>query len=281
MVKILKQAGYLFLPNSLKKMIRASLETKRLGKIEICQFSTAHLKKLKPATLSTLLRDSTITKNWHDNGELIERFSLPILTGGINPGDQRALYYLARFFKPKRILEIGTHIGCSTAMLALALKDNKNEDYSLTSLDIRDVNDTRAKPWLEFKARYSPAQLVKMIGNRGKVNFIVQDSRHYFKTEKATFDFIFIDGDHTAKAVYQEVPLALNHLNPEGVILLHDYYIQNKKLGYRADIPSGPFLALGKLIENGAQMEALPLNELPWQTTENSKLTSLTLLSRA
>jgi len=39
-----------------------------------------------------------------------------------------------------------------------------------------------------------------------------------------TFDFIFLDGDHAARTVYQEVPAALRLLNSGGVILLHDYF---------------------------------------------------------
>jgi hypothetical protein len=36
------------------------------------------------------------------------------------------------------------------------------------------------------------------------------------------FDIIFIDGDHSAKQVVKDIVNALNHLKPNGVLLLHD-----------------------------------------------------------
>ena len=66
-------------------------------------------------------------------------------TGGVNPGDRRALYYLVRGLGLKQVLEIGTF---------------------LTYLDECDES----------------------------------------------FDLIFLDGDHTAAMVYQEVPRALRRL---------------------------------------------------------------------
>jgi hypothetical protein len=34
--------------------------------------------------------------------------------------------------------------------------------------------------------------------------------------------------DHSSKAVYKEIALALNKLNPNGVILVHDYFLEMK-----------------------------------------------------
>ena len=80
-----------------------------------------------------------IDKDWESIKELRESIELPEFTGGVNPGDQRMIYYLTHAFELNNILEIGTHLGCSTTHLALAIKDNPNA--KITTVDIRDVND--------------------------------------------------------------------------------------------------------------------------------------------
>jgi len=40
-----------------------------------------------------------------------------------------------------------------------------------------------------------------------------------------TFDIIFIDGDHSYGAVVNDVKLALQHVTKNGLIMLHDYWV--------------------------------------------------------
>src|SRR5262245_13632742 len=44
------------------------------------------------------------------------------VTGGVNPGDQRAIYQLIRHLAPRSVLEFGTHVGASTSHIAIALR---------------------------------------------------------------------------------------------------------------------------------------------------------------
>lgn len=51
----------------------------------------------------------------------------------------------------------------------------------------------------------------------------VMTSDEFFKQNKdLKFDIIFIDGMHEAHQVYKDIKNGLAHLNPKGVIILHD-----------------------------------------------------------
>lgn len=47
-------------------------------------------------------------------------------------------------------------------------------------------------------------------------------SDEFFKTNKRTFDIIFIDGWHESEQVLRDINNSLNFLNPNGFILMHD-----------------------------------------------------------
>jgi predicted O-methyltransferase YrrM len=95
------------------------------------------------------------------------------------------------------------------------------------------------------------------------------------------YDFIFLDGDHRAPAVYAELAAALARLNPGGVILLHDYYPGAVPLFADGNIIAGPFHALRRAIAEQPSLSVLPLGALPWPTKLGSHVTSLALVAHA
>lgn len=66
------------------------------------------------------------------------------------------------------MLEVGTHIGASTACIGLAMRrlctEYPNEAFRITTVDIQDINDTISKPWLRSGARYAPRELMNRLG---------------------------------------------------------------------------------------------------------------------
>jgi hypothetical protein len=118
------------------------------------------------------------------------------------------------------------------------------------------------------------------MGYAKSVEFITTDSLSYFAGCEQRFDLIFLDGDHAAATLYQEIPAALRVLNPNGVILLHDYFPQLKRLWSDVPMIPGPFLATERLEREGAKLVVLPLGSLPWRTKVQSNATSLALLLR-
>ena len=204
-------------------------------------------------------------------------------TGAVNAGDRRAIYYLIRSFRPQSVLEIGTYVGASTVHIAAALRSFHREDPSiqanLTSIDIQDANDPTSGYWRQVGLAHSPQAMINGLQCSQFVRFVKEDSLRFLGQCDERYDFIFLDGDHSATTTYQEIPLALGVLDEEGVILLHDYYPNNRLLWSDANVIPGPFIAATRLRSEGASFDVLPLGRLPWGTKLNSNVTSLALLS--
>lgn len=55
-------------------------------------------------------------------------------------------------------------------------------------------------------------------------------SDEYFKNSKDKFDIIFIDGLHEHSQVYRDICNSLEHLNPRGIIVMHDCMPKSEKM---------------------------------------------------
>jgi predicted O-methyltransferase YrrM len=228
--------------------------------------------------LDALLDPGAVSAEWAEDQQVIRSLGLPEMTGGVNPGDQRALHALALGFRPTRILEVGTHLGCSTVPLALVARRTGAE---LVTCDVVDVNDEISRPWLRYGSTRSPRSLVADVGCSAHVQFSTLDSLDFLRKVRHEFDLIFLDGDHAAATVYRELPLALRALRPGGYVLLHDYYPENRPLWLDEPPIRGPFLAVKRLQAEGAQFDVMGLGVLRWPTRSGSCITSLALMSRS
>lgn len=237
------------------------------------------------ADLANIFRSPELDREWMEVGPKLEALGITTSAGGVNSGDRRAIYYLLRHFRPKSMLEVGTHIGASTVHIAEAMLQTSRAEASapgkLTTVDIMDVNDPVRKPWIEFGSTSSPRALTDGLGANEIVTYVTQPSLEFIKSTTQRFDFCFLDGDHSAKAVYPELAAATRLLNPGGVILLHDYFPDNKSLWAEGRRHAGPWQAAQRLISEGAQFTVLPLGALPWPTKLGSNLTSLALVVHA
>ena len=199
--------------------------------------------------------------------------------GAVNPGVRRALWYLIRRSRPKSVLEIGTHIGGSTLHIAMGLRACRTAARFIT-VDRIDVNDAASRPWTRHGASRSPRETLAQLDLAGATRFVTASALDYLAKREAEFDFIFLDGDHEARSVYREIPLALKALRPDGCLLLHDYFPDLKPLWTDGEVIPGPFLAVQRLRREGGDLAALPLGALPWPTKSGSNVTSLALLAR-
>ena len=271
-----------FIPETLRSARRIRQETEGLKKIPTVPCQTTSLLPYEAVDVSQLFKVDTFAEDWAIDRERIVEQGFTSGVGGVNEGDRRAIYYLIRHFKPKSVLEVGTHIGASTVHIATALQRNSKlesqEKPQLTTVDISDVNNEATKPWRQYGAKQSPRSSVNKMQLDEYVHFVTHSSLAFLATSPYKFDFIFLDGDHAAPTVYQEVPLALQALNNGGMILLHDYYPDAQPLWSNKVIHPGPSMACGRLREEGAHLQVLPLGELPWPTKLGTNITSLALL---
>lgn len=237
------------------------------------------LRRTNAIDLDTLWASPDLGAAWAEDERLIQSLDLPEMTGGVNPGDQRALYYLVLGLRCRTVLEVGTHIGCSMVNIAAALKRLSTNGTSarLTCVDINDVNDESKRPWEAFGAKRSPRSLLQSLEAEQLVEFVIADSLDHLRSDRARYDLIFLDGLHDAARVYQEVPYAATRLNG-GVIVLHDFFPNLKPLWSNGSMIPGPFLGVERLRAEWHSIEAIPLRALPWPTKLGSHVTSLAVL---
>jgi predicted O-methyltransferase YrrM len=276
----LKQRTAGMIPSFIRKRVSLQKELKQLGKAQRADCKTDNLRYKPNLSLSGIFNSREINGKWLESEKEIMKFNIPDGTDGVNPGDRRAIYYLISAIKPISVLEVGTHIGASTIHIASALHKSTERNANLTTVDIADVNSRIEKPWLKYGTTYSPIEMIDKLGYGLFVNFITDTSLNYAANCQYVFDFIFLDGDHSATTVYREIPVALNLLNQNGVILLHDYFPDMKPLWSNGSVIPGPFLATEKLRREGLNVTVLPLGKLPWPTKLKSNVTSLALLLR-
>lgn len=244
---------------------------------------TANLAALSREQVEAWLRSPAVNAAWREASSRIAS-AIEIGDGqteGVNPGDRRALFHLVAGARARSVLEIGTNVGASTINIAAALLHNGKESANLTTVDICDANDPVTGYWKARGLARSPRDAMALIGAGDVVRFVTGDSASFLRAGQDAFDLIFLDGDHGARTVFLEVPLALQRLNSGGMIVLHDFFPGNRPLWRGQHAIAGPWLAIERLRNNGARLQAIPLGALPWPTKAGSNVTSLAVLAKA
>lgn len=267
-----------YAPMPLINALRNLRDSGQVAALPQLDFSAGNLRAANTIDLQSIFTATDWQTDWAtDHAAVCDVFGEENLAGGVNPGDRRAIYALIHALKPQSLLEVGTHIGASMLYIARALRHGGG---NITTVDICDVNDPYTGPWRSSELPDSPKQMAEQLGCGDRVTFVAQDSVSYLKETTCTFDFIFLDGDHSARSVYQEVAAALPRLRENGVILLHDYYPKGRALFPDGNVIYGPFRAIDRIAKENPQINILPLGDLPWPTKQGSRKTSLALLTR-
>jgi predicted O-methyltransferase YrrM len=199
---------------------------------------------------------------------------------GISPLCRRVIYYLTMTLEPESVLEVGTNVGASTIWIAAAL-GRLDVRGTVTTVDIDDVNHADHGAWRSANMPRTPADCAVQLGLSDRIEFHRSDSREFMKAEGRGFDFIFLDGDHSARMVYSEVSLALSILNAGGLILLHDYYPDAKPLRPGGGVIKGPYRALTRISRENPLIDVLPFGALPWPANKGTTVTSLALVRKS
>lgn len=120
-----------------------------------------------------------------------------------------------------RVLEIGSWEGRSTCWLL----DNivTGQGSTITCVDTWNGSDERAHDaerdniWNRFKGNISNYPTNKIIVKRGLSRDRLKDADH------GLYDFIYVDGSHTARDVMEDAVLAFDLLKENGVMIFDDY----------------------------------------------------------
>ena len=119
-----------------------------------------------------------------------------------------------------RFLQIGAFTGDASAWLVDNILTQKNS--ILEDVDIwtgSDEEEHKEMDWLDVERVYD-----SRIAFRPNVIKSKMDSREFLRSiEEPTFDFIYIDGDHTAEGVLQDAVLSWRLLKPGGIMAFDDY----------------------------------------------------------
>lgn len=262
------------IPHPALRMVKTFRANARLSKLERKAFDAVPLRRFTQRDLQSIFSNTAIESAWKADAEPV-RMALPNTKGGSTDlGERRAIYYLCASLKPSSVLEVGTNLGSSTVMIAQALATHVGPDARLVTLDIYDVNRPR-------EGRTAPREALKKLGLSDKVDFQINAALSYFDSVDTKFDLIFLDGDHSASAVYLEISAALRHLKEGGIILLHDYHPQNRHVFRTGDPIPGPYLGVKRIRSEGNPIDVLPFGELPWPTRGgNEKASCLAMLTR-
>jgi hypothetical protein len=121
----------------------------RLEAVPRLEIDPSRLRPLSRRALDELLRSPSVDAEWPEVKASLDRVMVieDGKTGGVNVGDRRALYYLVRALRPRRVLEIGTDVGASTMSIAAAMKRNGAApgEGAFITVDIEDIEGAERK----------------------------------------------------------------------------------------------------------------------------------------
>ena len=143
-----------------------------------------------------------------------------------------------------RFLQIGAFTGDATVWLVDNILTQSNS--VLEDVDIwtgSDEQEHKDMDWVDVERVYD-----SRIAFRPNVIKYKMTSTEYLKSlEEPTFDFIYIDGDHTAEGVLKDAVLAWRLLKPGGIIAFDDYLWEDPRgIAYQPKWSIDTFVAIVK-----------------------------------
>jgi predicted O-methyltransferase YrrM len=127
--------------------------------------------------------------------------------------------------KKDSFLEIGCFEGRATVWM---LENGLNADGSITCIDTFEGSEEHAKRNMDLSSmrRTFDSNVSEVLKDTQNIN-VIQDTSYYglayciARDDK--FDFIYVDGSHTAPDVMTDACMALGMLKPGGIMLFDDY----------------------------------------------------------
>ena len=159
----------------------------------------------------------------------------PVELGSITLVDQIVLLSLMQIVNPKKIVEIGTHLGYSAAILAMNTHNTKIFSIDLPSdLSVDDIkydknkihtNDVDNDNFLRVKQHIEGEKYLSQLSEKdsSKIELVKADSTKInFQKSFGKVEMVFIDGGHEMHLVEQDTMNARSIIS-KGVLIWHDY----------------------------------------------------------
>ena len=144
-------------------------------------------------------------------------------------------------FKPKTILEVGTHSG-STAVKMINCAKRHNKDVKYYGFDLfEDMTSNVKKLELHAKRDVKRKEAEKNISKTGcEYEFIVGntiDTMSSFSPDRP-IDFVFIDGGHSLDTIASDWSNVKRMMSDHTVVIFDDYYENRDDFGCKSLINS-------------------------------------------
>lgn len=132
-------------------------------------------------------------------------------------------------YRYKQILEIGTHSGVGSALLAISYPNAR-----ITTIDLQDTSEVFSSKRFGIPGNDQPDKRKLFIDRRNKllnkyknINFIQTNSTFLLDFPENYYDLILIDGDHTSPQVILDTLNAIRCVKVGGLLIFDDLIIEN------------------------------------------------------
>ena len=134
--------------------------------------------------------------------------------------------YIYKYINNKKynILEIGSFEGLSACFFSDVLLNNNNSTLDCVDPFIKTNTDPKITSlFISDKTKYTFVDNIKKSKNKSKITFHNMKSDEYFKNNKKTYNFIYIDGCHEPEYIKNDIQNSFNVIEDDGIIWLDDY----------------------------------------------------------
>lgn len=132
--------------------------------------------------------------------------------------------YLPRFAsKETKLLQIGAYSGDASDWISKNITNTHDKSF-LIDVDTWEGSDEpihKAMDWKSVEDIYD--EKTKEYRDSGKIKKFKGTSDQFFKDNTEMFNFIYIDGDHTAYGVLKDAVNAYECLSVDGIVAFDDY----------------------------------------------------------
>jgi predicted O-methyltransferase YrrM len=130
--------------------------------------------------------------------------------------DVCVLLHLVRRYRPSRFLEIGTHRGVTTQILA-----ERFPEMAIVTVDPGDQIPMSERPPIQLPEFLPQDQIGELVRDHANVTILRQRFRDVDWGDQR-FEMLFVDGNHRLPQVLEDSHLALKLVTSPGVIAWHD-----------------------------------------------------------